>query len=107
MSQTAVAKRAAIALTAGRLARLGLSVMPSLLLPHIVPLTARLSSCVGVSSMRGPHDAQLSGAPVEKFYYFGGMQPPRMPMMIALSSVGDRLTVTLALKCRRVAHNMC
>ena len=96
--QTRVAKRSHVAIAMGALARLALRLLPPPLLPSIVPLIADAASCCGVSSLRGPAHAACNGSNVDTLYFFGLFRPPRMPLMIGASSVGDRLRVTLALK---------
>lgn len=96
--QTRLAKRSHVAITMGAIARLVLRLLPRPLLPSIVPLLADAASCCGVSSLRGPAHAACKGSNVEVLYFFGLFRPPRMPLMLGASSIGDRLRITLALK---------
>ena len=110
-AQTSAYRLARAPLVNGVLARVGLKLLPRVLLPRIVRLFAGLVSACGVSSLRGPWHDQLgpwwnehgaSAGRVESFYFFGSFAPPRMPIMIGCCSIADRMRVTLALKTLRV-----
>ena len=96
--QTAPLKRWMVAASVGFVARLLFRLAPAPLIPPCVNLHFRLLSFAGISSFRGPPDASLCGCDASRFYFFGTFHPPRLPVMAALSSVGDRLSVALALK---------
>ena len=96
--QSGAAKAARIATVAGWLARVALRLAPRQLLPQLVPLSAHVASCCGVSSFRGPPTSAIDGATLDAFYFYGLFTPPRMPLMVAFTSVGERLRVTLVMK---------
>ena len=53
----------------------------------------------GASCFRGPADGEILGLDVRSFYYYGFFQPPRMPLMFGISSVADRLVISLVSTC--------
>ena len=97
VAQTSVAKRSHIATILGWGVRTALWMVPREILPRLVPLAAACVSCCGISSLRGPPAAHVGTASVRAIHFYGVFSPPRMPLMIGASSVGDRLVLSLGL----------
>ncbi|KAL1511326.1 hypothetical protein AB1Y20_006131 [Prymnesium parvum] len=81
------------------LIRAALPFVPCAFLPALVLRVSSGLSCVGVSSFRGPADGSILGLDVREFYYFGFFEPARMPLMLGISSVADRLVISLVAMC--------
>ena len=96
--QTKPLKKLHVAVGISKLARLAMNFMPRIFLPHVINAQMKMANFFGVSSFRGPHNAQLFGKDLSRFYFFGIFEPPVQPFMCAISSVANRLTVTLVLK---------
>ena len=82
---------------AGLWVRWGLSLVPSIVLPRLVRSTAKLASCIGVSSVRVPYeDAKLCGVDILSCHYIGVFRPARIPWLFSISTIRQRLVVALA-----------
>ena len=96
--QTKPLKKFYVAAFIGKFARFAMHFLPQFLLPHAIRQQMKMANFLGVSSFRGPYTAQLFDRDLSRFYFFGIFDPPVQPFMSAISSVGDRLTVTLVMK---------
>ncbi len=96
--QTKPLKKFHVAAFIGKFARFAMNFLPRILLPHVIRQQMKMANFLGVSSFRGPYTAQLFDNDLGRFYFFGIFDPPVQPFMCAISSVGDRLTVTLVMK---------
>eukprot|EP00966_Prymnesium_polylepis_P047471 1098922-Prymnesium_polylepis.1 len=98
-AQTAPKRRWRVAPFHSLLIRAALPLVPRVALPLLVRDVATALSCPGVSCFRGPADGAILGLDVRAFYYYGFFEPARMPLMLGISSVADRLVVSLVSTC--------
>ncbi|KAL3922725.1 MAG: hypothetical protein SGPRY_004457 [Prymnesium sp.] len=97
--QTSPYRRWRVACFHALLIRAAMPLLPLPLLPPLVRAASSFFSAIGISCFRGPAGGSILGLDVRAFYYFGFFDPQRMPLMLGISSVGDRMVVSLVSIC--------